>query len=154
MNIDTASLITRLTDIFGKPNLTPLYEEIGQILLTSVARNFREGGRYSLGEDGEWVGGTQSWITSGRAERDSGQTLSDTGILASSITADVSASGVTIGTNLVYAAIHQFGGKAGRKVDGENTVALPARPYLVVQEEDIDSIVEATEEFFRALIQS
>lgn len=37
------------------------------------------------------------------------------------------------GTNVVYAAIHQFGGAAGRK---DRRVTIPARPFLGVSNED------------------
>ena len=44
-----------------------------------------------------------------------------------------------IGSNLIYARIHQFGGEAGRK---SHRVKIPKRPYLVFQEEDQRGIVE------------
>jgi hypothetical protein len=37
-----------------------------------------------------------------------------------------------VGTNVVYAAIHQMGGQAGRG----GRVKIPARPFLMVQDED------------------
>lgn len=40
---------------------------------------------------------------------------------------------VEVGTNVVYAAIHQLGGKAGRK---DKRVTIPARPILGVSRED------------------
>ena len=43
-----------------------------------------------------------------------------------------------IGTNVVYSAIHQFGGKAGRG----KKVSIPARPFILLQEEDKKMIVE------------
>jgi phage virion morphogenesis protein len=39
---------------------------------------------------------------------------------------------VDVGTDIVYAAIHQFGGETGR---GNKTI-IPARPFLGVREED------------------
>lgn len=57
----------------------------------------------------------------------SGKALLDTGVLRGSIAVhDVTATTVTVGTNLIYAAIHQFGGKAGRG----RKVSIPARPFL------------------------
>jgi len=58
------------------------------------------------------------------------------GGLMGSVTYVASAVDVVVGTNKVYAAIHQFGGKAGRG----KKVEIPARPYLVVQDEDIEEI--------------
>lgn len=40
---------------------------------------------------------------------------------------------VEIGTNVIYGAIHQFGGAAGRK---DRRVTIPARPFLGVSNED------------------
>lgn len=47
--------------------------------------------------------------------------------LASSITSYYDDNSAIVGTNKVYAAIHQFGGKAGRN----KKVEIPARPYLL-----------------------
>jgi phage virion morphogenesis protein len=46
---------------------------------------------------------------------------------------EIRANGIVIGTNKIYAAIHQFGGQAGRG----KKVPIPARPYLLFQDEDI-----------------
>ncbi|UZX15034.1 phage virion morphogenesis protein [Thermus sp. PS18] len=55
-----------------------------------------------------------------------------TGRLKASIGWKVSGNAIAVGTNLVYAAIHQFGGKAGRG----RKVRVPARPFLGLTEED------------------
>ena len=55
--------------------------------------------------------------------------LQDTGTLAASITSDADDSQAQVGSNLVYAAIQQLGGEAGRG----RKVTLPARPYLPVE---------------------
>ncbi|TSA12012.1 MAG: phage virion morphogenesis protein, partial [Deltaproteobacteria bacterium] len=60
--------------------------------------------------------------------------LTDTTVLRGSIApTEIRANGIIIGTNVIYAAIHQFGGKAGRG----RKVTIPARPYLMFQDEDI-----------------
>jgi len=116
MSIDIDQFIAGLKSLVIDVDLTPLYNDVGTV--------------------GEFVGGATDWITSGRAERDGGQTLMDTGQLATSITKEVTSKGVTIGTNKVYGAIHHFGGKAGRGL----LLTIPARPHLVVQEEDYENI--------------
>lgn len=133
--------------MFDVVDLTPLYNEIGEILLRSVDRNFREGGRYDTGEDGEYTGGATKWIPSKRALEEGGQTLLDKGFL-SKLNKDVSREGVTIGSNLVYAAIHQYGGTAGK--DGK--VIIDARPFLVIQIEDLEEIAFAAENFLNKLL--
>ena len=54
--------------------------------------------------------------------------LQDTGALRSSIRAHPDRDSVTVGSVLEYAAIHQFGGMAGRN----GKVRIPARPFLPV----------------------
>lgn len=56
------------------------------------------------------------------------------GILKGFITKKASSTGVEVGTNVPYAAIHNFGGPAGRK---DKRVNIPARPFLVIQDEDL-----------------
>lgn len=55
--------------------------------------------------------------------------LQDTGTLAASVTSDADDSSARVGSNLVYAAIQQLGGAAGRG----GKVTLPARPFLPVE---------------------
>ena len=72
-----------------------------------------------------------------------GQPLRDTGRLRGSISPAADASGVTVGTNINYAAVHQFGAtikpkKAGGrlvfpgagKMIFARQVTIPARPFL------------------------
>ena len=58
--------------------------------------------------------------------------------LSASIQPDVGDDYAQVGTNKVYAAIHQFGGKAGRNRE----TTIPARPYLGLSNTDKDVIVE------------
>ncbi|WP_036259193.1 phage virion morphogenesis protein [Meiothermus cerbereus] len=58
--------------------------------------------------------------------------LIQSGRLRNSITARRDGTRVAVGTNLVYAAIHQFGGLAGRG----RGVRIPARPYLGISRAD------------------
>lgn len=129
--------------------MKPFFEEVGEILDSSIQDSFRQGGRYS-GNPDEFRGGSQKWTKSKRAEEQSGQTLLDKGQLAASITYFANDAGVIIGSNRVYGAIHHFGGQTGR----DHAVTLPARPWLVVQEEDYEDIREALrihyERFFSA----
>ena len=49
---------------------------------------------------------------------------------------------VEVGVSPVYSAIHNFGGKAGVN----KSVDIPARPFLVVQNEDLEQILQSAEE--------
>jgi phage virion morphogenesis protein len=75
----------------------PVLKTIGAIGRESVRRNFREGGRPT------------KWTPSKRVEGKRGQTLRKSGRLQNSITSSVSSDSVIIGTNTVYAAVHNFG---------------------------------------------
>jgi phage virion morphogenesis protein len=63
--------------------------------------------------------------------------LTRDGHLGDSITAKSSSQYAEWGTNRIYAAIHQFGGKAGRG----RKVTIPARPYLGVNDENAADIL-------------
>lgn len=57
-----------------------------------------------------------------------------TGRLRSSISWKVRGTRIYVGTNVVYAAIHQFGGFAGRG----RRVRIPARPFLGLSQTDVE----------------
>lgn len=82
-------------------NPKPMLDEIGARLELSVARRFET----ETGPTGA------AWTPSRRAAREGGKTLTETGRLNRSITRAVREREVLVGTNLVYAAIHQFGGE-------------------------------------------
>lgn len=55
--------------------------------------------------------------------------LIQSGLLSQSFTQKVTGSSAQVGTNKSYAAIHQFGGKAGRG----KKVSIPARPFMPIK---------------------
>lgn len=133
-------------------NLKPAMSVIGQIVRTSVVKNFETGGR-------------PRWKPSRRAVQQGGQTLVKTGRLMRSITAKAGKDSVSIGTNVIYAAIHQLGGRTGPHViEPKRKKALrtpyglfrrvrhpgstiPARPFLAVQDEDWREIKAALNDY-------
>ena len=60
------------------------------------------------------------------------------GELAASITSKYDKNSAIVGTNKIYAAIHQFGGKAGRN----QKVEIPARPYLQLAKSEVHKILD------------
>ncbi|WP_416863892.1 phage virion morphogenesis protein [Helicobacter ganmani] len=58
--------------------------------------------------------------------------LVDKGKLVNSIHTSHTTKSASIGTSVVYARIHQFGGKAGRN----HKVIIPARPFIPISKED------------------
>jgi len=65
------------------------------------------------------------------------------GGLASSITSKYDENSAIVGTNKIYAAIHQFGGNAGRN----KKVKIPARPYLSLGESELNDITNSVQEY-------
>ncbi|EEV6207870.1 phage virion morphogenesis protein [Escherichia coli] len=83
-------------------DLEPAMRKIAGALLTETQINFMDEGR-------------PSWLPSLAAEERDGQTLQDTGRLMSSVTTHYDHHQAVIGTNVIYAAIHQFGGEIKHK---------------------------------------
>ena len=81
-------------------NPRSMLDEIGARLELGVAQRFER----ETGPSG------RRWKPSRRAARDGGKTLTQTARLRQSITRSVREREVLVGTNVVYAAIHQFGG--------------------------------------------
>lgn len=79
----------------GLRDARPLMREVAFLMADAVAENFAQGGRPT------WLG----LASGGRS------TLQDTGRLRNSIVQYSDATAAIVGTNLVYAAIHQFGGE-------------------------------------------
>ncbi|SDU26878.1 phage virion morphogenesis protein [Desulfobacula phenolica] len=137
---DLQGLFKRYIAKFG--NLQPATEIIGDIIQTSILRNFEEGGRPEAWQDladstkkqrkkkGKWPG--QILVVSGTR-----------GGLISSISYDAMPDKVVFVANKPYAAIHHFGGMAckGHKVE------IPARPFMMILDEDWEEINAALNEF-------
>lgn len=97
-------------------NLRGAWEVVGEIVLNSIRRNFDVGGRPT-----PWA--PRSTLYPGR--RANNKLLIDTGRLINSIAKRAANTYVEVGTNVIYAATHQFG-----------RGSIPARPFLMVQAED------------------
>jgi phage virion morphogenesis protein len=112
---------------------TPLMRSIAGTMESAVLQNFDVGGRP------KWLG----------LKYRQGTPLVDTENLMGSITSDYTNDTAVVGTNEPYAAIHQFGGKAGR---GRKTT-IPARPFLKLTPEDDADIMEDIQAYFQRLIK-
>lgn len=126
-----AAILERL--INATQDRTPLMRSIAGTMESAVLQNFDVGGRP------KWLG----------LKYRQGTPLVDTENLMNSITSYYDNDSAEVGTNEPYAAIHQFGGKAGRgkKVD------IPARPFLVLTPQDEDDILEDVQEYFRSVVK-
>lgn len=158
---DLTELLQKLQKKTG--DLSPAMRVIGEIVRTSVLRNFEAGGRPTRWKPVKLAFGKKKGGTVLR-RRGMG------GGLMGSINARAQSHSVTIGTNKVYAAVHQFGAKRGefgkqpvsvrpfRRKDGAKVKGhtrntpfpwgdIPARPFLMVQNEDWTEINEAVGDF-------
>ncbi|MGC4076279.1 MAG: phage virion morphogenesis protein [Rubrivivax sp.] len=153
--IRRAELIERRTG-----ERTALMRRVSGIMLDEVEENFAQQGRP------RWVE-----LRSVQVRRGAGyKILLDTGRLAASITTSFDAETARVGTNVVYARIHQFGGQTKPHViRAKNKKALytpfgprksvnhpgskiPARPFLVITESGMQKIARAGEAFLRSVI--
>ncbi len=144
----------------------PMLREIGEIVQESVQRNFEE----RRGPDGaSWPQVSPSYAEYKRKKgKDPLNILIWSRRLMGSIHPSVQGDAVLVGTDVVYAAIHQFGGTFARKQtlyykrdksgrpgnkwvkksksdfaqDATVQTHMPARPYLGVREDDWPKIAE------------
>ncbi|MYE01471.1 MAG: phage virion morphogenesis protein [Alphaproteobacteria bacterium] len=107
LELDAKGAASALRDLVKRSrNPRPAFDQVGRILRQHVVERFEH-------EEGP---NRQPWKKSLRAKRQRGQTLTDTGRLRKSITWNRLPDGVEVGTNVVYAAIHQFGGKTKPRI--------------------------------------
>lgn len=133
IRVDDREVRQLLNDLSGRGrDMLPVMRQIAGIMKNAVEENFREEGR-------------PKWTPSKRAQKTGGKTLQDTGSLAASVTARADAKSAAVGTNKKYAAIHQFGGRAGRG----RKVNIPARPFLKLTDSDLEDIKKALENYLK-----
>ncbi|NDY73981.1 phage virion morphogenesis protein [Desulfobacter hydrogenophilus] len=129
-----------------------LAETLGEQFVSATLGRFETG----TGPDGE------EWAKSARAENESGRTLVDKGGLKGSINYEASSTAVAVGTSdQVKGAIHQFGGTIKPKSAGAlkfktpngfvitKKVEIPARPYIGLNQEDVDEAAETIRLFMQ-----
>jgi len=155
-------LLGRMAQHMG--DMTPVNKIIGSIVRTSVIRNFEKGGRPK-----KWK--KHSKATEARRGKGA-KILMVQGLgagLAGSIHVSAGRSSVTVGTNKAHAGTHQFGAKKGSfgTVSAQIRAHLrkgitvkahtrkmklpwgdiPARPFLMVQDEDWTEIRAALADY-------
>jgi phage virion morphogenesis protein len=143
------SAIGRIQAALG--DMTPLMEEIGAELEASTQRRFET----HLDPGGEPWAELAARTIKQRVKQGYGAVniLRRTGALANSLHYQAESDRVTIslggtGNSMAYAAIHQFGGLAGR---GRKT-KIPARPILGVSAEDEAAIAKIVDNYFQRSI--
>lgn len=128
---EIASALERLAQ--ATAHRAPLMRSIAGTMESAVLQNFDVGGRP------KWLG----------LKYRQGTPLVDTENLMASITSEYNNNEAIVGTDEPYAAIHQFGGKAGRG----RKVEIPARPFLALTPQDKTDILEDVQGYFQRLIK-
>ena len=144
--------ITKKLNEFQKNlnNLTPLFNQIGYTLIDIVEENFET--ESFLGK--KWTPLSKS-TKKQKSKKGYKKILQNRGHLAESIDFEASKDKLILGTNVEYAAIHQFGGEAGKN----HSAKIPARPFLPIDEnKEIpkkvqEEILEAVEFYIKNFIQ-
>jgi len=123
-------------------DLTPLFREVGARVVSSTQLRF---------EAGRAPDGTP-WKPSLRARTEAGQTLQQNGDLKRSVVYAAEPRRAVVGTNVRYAAVHQFGAtvrakkgrflrfQIGKRTVFKPMVVIPARPFLGISASDLTAI--------------
>jgi phage virion morphogenesis protein len=135
IKVDNEEILKALKRLSEKTqNLRPVMRNIAGIMMDSVEENFAQQGRPKWKDLAE--------VTKKQRKKEGkwpGMILQKSqGGLAPSITSEYGDDYAIVGTNKKYAAIHQFGGNAGRK----KKVKIPARPYLTLGDDAVEEIKE------------
>ncbi len=117
---------------------------IAGVMLDSVEENFEKEGRPE-----RWAPLAEETVEDRRKKGFGPEhpILQRTGTLAASVQETSSHNEALVHTNLRYAAIHQFGGDAGRN----KKVKIPARPFMELTQEEEDEIADIIKEALREL---
>lgn len=139
IKLDNKEVESRLLDwVKRSENLRPLMKNIAGIMADSTEENFKEEGRP------KWKDLSEKTKTARRKTGHyPGQILQVSGQLALSVTTQYDDSSAVIGSNKVYATIHQLGGQAGKN----KKITIPARPYLSLTDDDFEDIIETIEHY-------
>jgi phage virion morphogenesis protein len=118
-------------------DLTPVYKDIGETVVLQTDSRFRE----EKDPNGiPWKKLSPYTLRLKAQQRRIQKILQSTGRLRASITYQADRKGVTVGTNVSYAAKHQLGGK-------ENGRVIPQRQFLGIGDVDKEEIIAILNEW-------
>ena len=139
IKIDNKKVEKALLEIAQKTsNLRPLMKNIAGIMADSTEENFKVEGRP------KWKDLSEKTKTARKKTGHyPGQILQVSGQLALSVTTQYDDTSAIIGSNKIYAAIHQLGGQAGKN----KKTTIPARPYLSLTDDDFEDIIETIQHY-------
>lgn len=152
-NVDVNGVQKRINSLLNRlSHREPLMRNLAATMHGAVEDNFMQEGR-------------PRWLGLKYPRHASHKILQDSGRLAASIVERSDNDSATVGTNVEYAAIHQFGGKTcphvieprnkkalafnGRVVKRVNHPGstIPARPFLALTDDDEESIVQDVSDY-------
>lgn len=156
-DLDDLQVVSAIVQIAAADeDLHPLMDAIGRVLVNGAIERIAD---TNTSADGV------AWPKSLRAELDGGKTLLHSGRLMRSITSEAGARQVVVGSNLIYAGVHQTGatiraktaeGLAFTLANGEQVVVgqvtIPARPYLGISRDEVEDVSDLTAAHFDALL--
>lgn len=125
------------TAIAANSDFSPALAAIADLLEESTRY------RFEIGQDPDG----EDWIPSQRAIEEGGQTLVDSSRLLSSIVSTSDRNSALVGTNVIYAGVHQFGatirGRSSKtKFGPAKPRVLPARAFLGFSPADVERVEE------------
>jgi len=138
LTIDDRAVRKQLGELQRKvADPSPAMAEIAEVMLNGVYDRFES---ETDPDGGRWRRHALATV----AARGAGATiLRERGRLIGSIHPASHRNSARVGTNLVYGAIHQFGGQAGLG----RQVMIPARPFLGFSQQDIERIGEVLDDW-------
>ncbi|MEW9901041.1 phage virion morphogenesis protein [Chitinivorax sp. PXF-14] len=170
LKIDAAQLTSALERLArAAADASPVMRVVAGIMHEAVMQNFDQGGRPA------WAGLKPATLAQKRKQGYSATPLTRRGggqSLRSSITSQADGNSAMVGTNVKYAAIHQFGGQTrphvirpknkkalafgGRVVRSVNHPGsnIPARPFLRLTDADEAKIVGKVSDYLRQVVGS
>ena len=132
-------------------NLKPAMKIIGETVRTSIVRNFEESGRPE-----KWAPLSPTTLKRRKGKNTAPLIVKGfAGGMVGSINYRAGDDWVIVGTNKIQAAVHQFGAKKGEFGTTSRGAPIPwgdipARPFMMVQDEDWTEIADAINDYLAA----
>ncbi len=124
--------------------LEPALKDMGEHLMRTIDQRFDD---QIAPDQTPWEENKEQ--TKLRKSRRSRKILTDSKRLGHSIIYRADHGGLEVGTNLIYAAIHQFGGETGRR---GARFTMPARPFLGVSETEHEDLLDIVAEYISGAV--
>lgn len=138
LTLENNKTLKAFTDLASAgADLSPVMKEIAGILADASEQAFTDEADPNTGEI--WKPLTDAHKARRQEKGYTGSILQMTGQLAASIQSDWGRDFAQVGSNKVYAAIHQHGGLPDMPA---RNAAIPARPFLGAGDDDKDEIMD------------